>query len=100
MTTLYIAEFEAIYVRPASGAMAGHCPPLAEQTLSNTGGSTASAAFTQQTHLIRVHTDSICSVRIGGTSPVATTVNMRLAAGQTEYFVVVPGDKLAVILNT
>ena len=65
------------------------------------GGSSAqSAAFGTNTRLIRVHADSICSIEIGGTNPTATTTSARFVAGQTEYFLVTAGDKLAVITNT
>ena len=48
--------------------------------------------------MIRVHCDAICSISIGN-SPVATTTNKRLAANQTEYFGVIPGQQIAVITN-
>ena len=47
---------------------------------------------------VRVHADAICSIKFGS-APVATTANMRLAANQTEYFQVSPGDKVSVITN-
>ena len=35
-----------------------------------------------------------------GADPTATADSKRMAAGQTEYFTVAPGDKVAVITNT
>lgn len=99
MTTLYIAEFSSLLNNVISGVDAALMPPLAEQTLTNTGSSAQSAAFNQATRIIRVHTDSICSIKVGP-NPTATTSNIRLAVNQTEYFSVSPGDKLAVVLNT
>lgn len=95
MAVLYIAEF----AKPAGGvnATVAPLPPIAEQTVAIGGSSTASSAFNAQTTLIRVHTDAICSISIGA---AATSSKMRLAAGQTEYFVVTPSQILNVITNT
>lgn len=58
-----------------------------------------SAVFPNGTRMVRVHADAICSIAFGVT-PVASVDTMRLAAGQTEYFGVKPGEKLSVITNT
>lgn len=75
-------------------------PAVAEQTVAIGGASAQSAAFNAATKIIRVHTDAICSIKVGGTNPTATATTMRMAAGQVEYFGVAPGDKIAVITNT
>ena len=74
-------------------------PPIASQTVVNTGATTQSAAFNAETKIICIHTDSICSVEFGA-NPAATTASRRLAANSTEFFEVVAGQKVAVILNT
>lgn len=74
-------------------------PPLASQTVVNTGATTQSAAFNADTKIICIHTDSICSVEFGA-NPTATTASRRLAANSTEFFEVGAGHKVAVILNT
>lgn len=63
--------------------------------------STQSSAFNSKTVMVRVHTDSICSI-VFGTNPTATVNNKRMAANTTEYFSVEPGKslKVAVITNT
>lgn len=100
MALLFITEFAATYRDHAVGGGAAFQPPVVDQTpIANNGGSTQSAAFNAFTRLIRVHTDGICSIAIGA-NPTATTSNMRLATNSTEYFAVVPGQKLAVIANT
>lgn len=99
MATLYISEFTNLSLLGSSQAQAAAVPPGAEQTLAIGGGSIASAAFGPLTKLVRVHADAACSIA-WGPAPVATTANMRLAAGQTEYFGAPPGGKLAVIANT
>lgn len=98
--TVYIEEF-ANQPAPQSTVLwqAAKAPGITKQTVAIGGSSTQSAAFTSSTTLIRVHTDAICSIEIGGTNPTATVTSMRFAANQTEYFVVNPGAKLAVITN-
>lgn len=99
MATLYIAEF----TESAFGQIAGHAPVAAlpavtEQTVAISGASAQSSAFGNQTEIIRVHTDTTCSILVG-TNPTATAAKLRMVADQTEYFAVQPGDKIAVITN-
>ena len=104
MATLYVEEFWGAG-RPQSadgylGAPIGtQSQPSYSQIVAITGSTTQSAAFRDTTILVRVHTDAICSVKVGGTNPVADTTNARMAANQTEYFSVKGGEKLAVISN-
>jgi hypothetical protein len=101
MSTLYITEFTnlgrdaASLIVPAAGLL-----PTAEQTVAIGATSVQSSALNPLTHLIRLHTDSICSVA-AGVNPAATTSSMRMAADQTEYFIVTPGlgIKIATIGN-
>lgn len=97
MATLYVSEHGGLGIQ---GAQVMSHPPLASQTVASGGTSAAvTNAFKDDTRLIRVHTDAICSIAIGP-SPTAVTTAMRMAAGQTEYFGVMPGHKIAVISNT
>jgi hypothetical protein len=96
--TLYISEYGAPTFTPYA-YQAAQTPELTHQIVAIGGSSVQSAAFSANTTLIRVHTDAICSVQIGGTNPTATATSARFIAGQTEYFIVHPGDKLAVITN-
>lgn len=102
MAVLYVAEYAELPVGPAGrvGQMPME-PPVAEQTVAIAGVSAASLAFNTKTRFVRLHTDAICSV-VFGAAPVATAVNGRLAANQTEYRAVPPGAsyKVAVITNT
>jgi len=97
MATLYVEELATMGLYGAAQIAAR--PGVAAQTVAIGGSSTQSSAFNAQTKFIRVHTDAICSIAIGS-NPTATTSNCRLAADQTEYFGVQPGDKIAVISNT
>lgn len=113
MATLYVTEYPVVeplvYAQKLGPRNTGtqfalppaaQSPKTAENNVAISGASAASAAFNAKTLLVRVHTDAICSVEVGGSAPVATTASARMIAGQTEYFLVKPGDKLAVIANT
>lgn len=96
---LFIAEFADMQVYNGNLVPMAYAPPLVEQTVAISGTSTQSSAFNTKTKSIRVHTDAICSISVGS-SPTATATTMRMVAGQTEYFAVTPGHKIAVITNT
>jgi hypothetical protein len=102
MAKAYITE----YVGPgvAHGgvipvANAGSWRENASSPLAITSGTTSSVAFGTNTQLVRVNVDATCSINIGVTV-TATANNARMSQGQTEYFTVVPGQVLAVIVNT
>lgn len=100
MAFLYITEYEGLVSGGPGVAIAGLGTPVASQVVANAGATTQSAALNAKTKFVRLHADSICSVKLGGTNPVATVTDARFGAGQTEYAAVVPGDKIATILNT
>lgn len=96
MSTLYVTEFGGAGPQvPIADA-----PKVATNNVAISGASTQSNAFNVNTALVRVHTDVICSVEVGGLSPTATTASQRMPADSVEYFFVRPGDRLAVITNT
>ena len=105
MASLYIEEFQGVgqpqQQRDFIGAARATVllPSLSQSVIAITGSSTPSNPFGLQTIMIRVHCDSVCSIKVGGIAPTATTTNMRFAANQTEYFSVYPGEALAVIAN-
>ena len=100
MAKLYITEFKGLGTDGFGNAVStGILPPVTTQTVDIGGTSTQSAAFNASTKVIRVHTDVICSFEVA-TNPTATANSARMAAGQTEYLSVIPGDKIAVITNT
>lgn len=100
---LYVTEFTGLHASQAgvgSFMSVPEAPKVAGQTVAIGGTSTQSTAFNAATRLVRVHSDAICSIEVGGTNPTATTSSQRMAANQTEFFGVASGDKLAVIANT
>ena len=101
MATVYITEFSA----PSGGLPIAMLPPVAERTLTpSTSGVVSTAAFDNATNFIRVHCDGIISVAIvASTTSLAAITNFRMAASQTEYFGIRPGNptqRISVITNT
>lgn len=108
MAFLYVTEYVGLAFPQLGGAgpQIPQEPPLAEQAIAITAGSTQTAAFNAATTLIRIATDAICGVTIG-LNPTATVQaaglgSGRFVAGQTEYRGVVKGQgfKAAVIATT
>lgn len=94
---VYITEFRQLGL--GGNIQAPEMPPVTEQTRAIGASSAQSSAFSLDTKFIRVHADSICSIAIGA-NPTATAAKLRMVAGQTEYFAVQGGHKLATIENT
>ena len=100
MTVLRIKEYTDL-ARDVKGnvILAGKEPAIAEQTVVNTGASTKSAAFNEQTRFVFITTDSICSIKFGS-DPTATTSHDRLPVNAERFYGVNGGDKVAAVLNT
>ena len=99
MAFIYITEYADVAVTHSKYAQAGAEPAIAEQRVANDGASAQSAAFNDNTRMVRIHTDSICSIKFGA-NPTAVTTEKRMAANTTEFFGVKPGQKVAAVLNT
>jgi hypothetical protein len=98
---LDIAEFDAIPADANGSYMAvGKMPPRVVQTpVAISGVSAQSAALAADTRFVRLHADVACRIEVGP-NPIATANSIRMAAGQTEYFGVYGGHKIAVISTT
>lgn len=102
MATLYITEFSHIAPTATPGGETAPAPVaagVAEQSMAITAGSTPSAAFNAKTFFVMIHTDAICSLAFGA-APTAVTTAHRMAANETRFYGVTPGQKVAVIANT
>lgn len=100
MPALDVTEYtDLATARNGAAVMAGSEPSRVTQQVSVTGGSLASAAFSDATKFVRVHSDIACRIAFGQ-APVASGASQRLAAGATEYFGVQSGIKIAVISTT
>lgn len=101
MATLYVTEYASPEYDSGLVQIAEE-PETTTQTVAISGSSAATTnAFHNNTNIVRLHTDSICSV-VFGVSPTAATTNRRMNAGDTEYFGVGLGTglKVAAITNT
>lgn len=78
---------------------AGMEPALAVQKIAIGAGSVQSAPFNAKTTFVAINVDATCSFKFGG-NPTATATDMRMPADATQYFGVVPGQRVAVITNT
>lgn len=102
MAFAFITEFTSLgYVgtTPTQTIQAPGCPEVAQQQVAIGVGSAQSAAFNANTKFIRVNVDAVCSIKIG-TDPTAAVTAQRMAANQTEFYAVAPGQKIAVIANS
>jgi hypothetical protein len=95
--TLWLTEFtdySPVIFQAAKG------PSNRNQTVAIGATSVQSTAVKSNTRLVRLHCDIPCHVEIGGANPTATTSSPRMVGGQTEYFYVAAGAKVAVLLAT
>lgn len=101
MAVLYITEFSHNAVQLGGQVGFLEQPPLAEQNVAIGVGSVQSAALNASTNYVELHTDAICSIKIG-TNPTAVATAARMAAGETRRYGVPAGTsfKVAVITNT
>lgn len=100
MATAYITQ----YGGTGTNAQIAQGPAIKTETVA-IGAEAKSTAFDRNCHVIRLHVDAICSFAIvspdtSGNYAAATTSSKRIAADQTEYFGVNPGDKISIISNT
>lgn len=97
---LDISEYREIAADALGNVVqAGREPALATQSIAITGGSTQSAVFGDNVTLVRLHTDVACRIAFGA-NPTASASSPRMAAGQTEFFGVRPGHRVAVVSST
>jgi hypothetical protein len=95
-STCNVTEFS---LTADAGVQVARAPSLVDQApITVTGTSAQSAAFGGDTKLIRVWCDTQSAMLVGA-NPTATTNNMPISAGGTEYFQVLPGQKAAFILR-
>ena len=100
MAILDVTHYRDLALASVGGAVqAGREPALSTQQVSISAGTLQSAAFPSGTKMVRVHADIACRVAFGA-NPTAAGTSMRMAAGQTEYFGVMEGHKVAVIQTT
>jgi hypothetical protein len=108
MAVLYVTEYVGLALVQTGGQLiqAPQEPPLVEQAIAITAGSTVTAVFNDKTTLVRVVTDAVCGVTFGITPTAAvqngTLGSQRLAANQSQFHSVPKNSKMkvAVIATT
>jgi hypothetical protein len=100
MAFAYITEY-IILARDGVGTAipAGMEPAVTVQKLAIGAGSVQSAAFNPLTKFVCINVDAPCSIKFGA-NPTASAADARMPLDGTQYFGVIPGDKVAVITNT
>lgn len=100
MTTLSITEY-ANLARSGDGpfVLTGQEPAVAEQEINITGSTQSSAPFNARTRFIMVHAAAVCALAFGDT-PSAVAGRHRLGAGETRFYGVSPGQRVAVITRS
>jgi hypothetical protein len=93
MPVCYVSEYPG---GAPFGSQAVPEPALAEHNLAIGAVSVQSQAFSGGTRIIRVNVDVACCIAFGP-NPIAVNTAKRRCANQTEFFVVEPGHRLAVI---
>lgn len=95
MPNLYIVEFQLEGVDAFGNVMpVAKQMPVASQKLAFSS-SAQSATLNPLTTLVRLQPDGVCSV-VFGSNPTASTNDMRMNLGQTEYFAVQPNSNLKI----
>ena len=103
MATAYVREYGDIGVTWAGKVVQAPAEPgVADQTITTSAASASSAAFNANTRVVAVSTAAAQAHCIGfsatpGAAITATTSMLRLPANSLFFFVVRPGDKLALI---
>ena len=104
MAKLYVTEFASPGVAHGGVVPVGNAGGWKENSsspLAVTATSTVCVTFGTNTTLVRLHTDSTCSVFItSNVTATATANNARMIQNQTEYYAVQAGQVVAVIVNT
>jgi len=106
MAVLYVVEYaqlgREVYGGPGTLIQAPLEPALATQNIA-IGSSSVQCTnpFNDQTTLVLVSTDAICSIAFG-TNPNAKSTNHRMAANAAQFFAIPAGKqfKIAVITNS
>jgi hypothetical protein len=94
MSNLFVTEFVGEY----NGIPVQ--PPLAEQKITISGTSAQSAAFNSLTRVVRVEVDAITGVTFGSNPTATTATSARMVAGESEFYHVQGGLKVAGITTT
>lgn len=102
MAVAYIREYADIAHTAGKVVQAGAEPAIADQTVTTSGTSAASAAFNTNTRMIALSSpaaQAVCALfsATPGATPTALVTSLRIPANSLVFFGVRPGDKVALI---
>jgi hypothetical protein len=100
-STLFVTEYSG--ARLGGAVQVAHGRRLRRNNVAIGASSASSAAFGENTAVVRIATDVACNFVFSnddGVAPTATTADQYLPAGGIEYFDVKPGDYVSVIANS
>lgn len=100
-SNLYICEYKNLGATSNFDDLvaAPAVPPIATQQVPISGSSVQSASFNATTFFVMLNASAACSLA-WGTNPTAVATAERMSAGETRFYTVNPGQKVAVITNT
>lgn len=101
MSTLYISEYADVG-HAGGNVPVGAEPANTDQVVTFTATAGQSVAFKNNTVMVRIHTDGICSILFGTNPTAVANTNKRMAVSQTEYFTVPLGAsyKVSAVTST
>lgn len=101
MSTLYVSEYADVG-RSGGIIPVGSEPATDQAPVTFTASAGTSAAFKNNTTMVRIHVDGIASILFGTAPTAVANTNKRMTAGQTEYFTVPLGQgyKVSAVTST
>lgn len=101
MSTMYVTEYTDSGLL-LGGVTLGSEPGLDQTPVTFTATAGSSAAFKNNTRMVRVHVDGIASILFGTAPTAVANTNKRMAASTTEQFLVPMGQafKVSAVTST
>jgi hypothetical protein len=97
MGTFTIIEYDGQGMQMGHSIPCAHEPPIAEQSAITTSASSQqSAALNANTRVVLVQTTSIVRYKFGSSPTASATTSQRLAADESRYHFVEPGQSLKI----
>ena len=99
MSKAYVTEYSGPLM--GGNAQVVSSRSIRTQVVDFSGGAARTALpFSDNTKIVRVNVDAICCKKTGDVNVAASTSDERMAADNTEYFGVQPGDYMSFISTT
>lgn len=99
MANAYITEYAGLARDVFNYHVAAGTEPAVDEQKVTFTTTTASSAFNEQTRFVMIHVDAIAHLAFGD-DPTATTGAHRMAANETRFYGVNPGQKVAFVTGS